>query len=168
MESLGAILKAERESRNLTLKNVSESTKIMEHLLKAIEDDQYELLASPVYAKGFLEAYARYLGLDPKEVLVHYQRHLEGVALSKRTGGEGRKNSTKKRVRLRRFLILAMVLILAALAFYLSVKPSYRPLPSFGRREPSINPSPSKPSPSPDQKEEHPPRTGLPEKSENP
>ena len=60
MEPLGKYLKAERESRKLSLKEVSESTKIREPLLKAIEEDRYEFLP-PTYVKGFLNAYARYL-----------------------------------------------------------------------------------------------------------
>ena len=66
MESPG---KAERESRNLSLKEVSESTKIREHLLKVIEEDQYELISSPVYVKGFLNICAKYLGLNPDDII---------------------------------------------------------------------------------------------------
>jgi cytoskeletal protein RodZ len=75
VESLGKYLKAERESRNLSLKQVSESTRIKERLLKAIEEDQYELLSSHVYVKGFLDAYARYLELDPNDIVLRYQKY---------------------------------------------------------------------------------------------
>jgi len=89
-ESPGKRLKAERESQNLSLKQVSESTKIRAHLLKAIEEDQYELISSPVYVKGFLEAYSRYLGLDPNDVVLQYQNYLEHKTLSKRPESEQR------------------------------------------------------------------------------
>ncbi|MGZ3592055.1 MAG: helix-turn-helix domain-containing protein [Thermodesulfobacteriota bacterium] len=71
MEFPGKYLKAERESRNLSLKEVSESesTKIREHLLKAIEEDQYELISSPVYVKAFLNICAKYLGLNPDNII---------------------------------------------------------------------------------------------------
>jgi len=75
MESLGKYLKGERESRNLSLKDVFESTKIKEHLLTAIEEDQYELLSSPIYVKGVLEAYARCLGLEPNDIVLQYQKY---------------------------------------------------------------------------------------------
>lgn len=75
MEPLGKYLKGVRESRNLSLKEVSESTKTKERLPKAIEEDQYELLCSPVYVKGFLDAYARYLGLDPNDIILWYQKY---------------------------------------------------------------------------------------------
>ena len=66
MVSVGKYLKAERESRNLSLREVSESTKIKELLLRSLEEDRYDLISSPVYVKGFLDAYARYLGLGRK------------------------------------------------------------------------------------------------------
>jgi len=70
MESPGKYLKAERESRNLSLKVISESTRIQEHLLKALEEDQYEVFKSSTYVKGFLRSYARYLGLNPTDLIL--------------------------------------------------------------------------------------------------
>ena len=81
MESPGKYLKAERESRNLSLKQVSESTKIREHLLKTIEEDRYDLLPHAVFVKGFLTAYARYLGLDPKDIILCYQKYVESLII---------------------------------------------------------------------------------------
>lgn len=53
MESLGKDLKAERELRNLSLEEAANFTKIREPLLRAIEDDRYELLPPSFYVKGF-------------------------------------------------------------------------------------------------------------------
>lgn len=84
MESLGKDLKAERELRNLSLEEAANFTKIREPLLRAIEDDRYELLPPSFYVKGFLVAYARYLGLDPNEVILRYQKEYpEGIGVSK-------------------------------------------------------------------------------------
>ena len=82
MESPGKYLKAERESQDLSLKEVSESTKIPERLLKAIEEDQYEIISSPVYVRGFLDAYARYLGLDSNEIIDWYKKYKQNDTLS--------------------------------------------------------------------------------------
>ena len=84
MESLGKDLKTERELRNLSLEEAANFTKIREPLLRAIEDDRYELLPPSFYVKGFLAAYARYLGLDPSEVILRYQKEYPaGVSISK-------------------------------------------------------------------------------------
>lgn len=97
MESVGNYLKVQRESQNLSLREVSESTKIKERLLKAIEADRYELLASPVYVKGFLEAYARCLGIDPNEIVPFCQKYMEHKNLLKAPGPKERVTSSKTR-----------------------------------------------------------------------
>jgi len=94
MESPGKYLKTERESQNLTLKEVSESTKIREPLLKAIEEDKYEFLP-PAYVKGFLNGYSKYLGLSPNDIILKYQKHLENKILSKGTESKQRITSSK-------------------------------------------------------------------------
>ena len=77
-ESLGRYLKKERESRNISLREVAKNTKVKEHLLKAIEEDQYASLPPPTYVKGFLLSYAKYIGLDPNDVLLRYENSLRG------------------------------------------------------------------------------------------
>ena len=72
-ESLGKYLKREREAKNVSLIEVAKGTKVREHFLRALEDDQYHLLPSPTYAKGFLLSYARFLGLDVAKVLERYE-----------------------------------------------------------------------------------------------
>ena len=144
MESPGKHLKAERESQDLTLKEVSESTRIREHLLIAIEEDRYELLP-PVYAKGFLNIYAKYLGLDPNDILLGYQKFLEHQTLSKETELKQRVTSSKKGVGLWFFLIAIIILFLGILIYCFSLKPINHFL-SFEKKESkstsSIPPSP--------------------------
>ena len=147
MESLGEYLKRERESRNLTLKEVSKSTKIREQLLGAIERNQYELLSSPVYVKGFLDAYARYLGLDPNDIILRYQRYLENVAPPKGTEVKPRITSTRKRGYLWLLFISAMILFLGGLIYYFSLIPINHFLSSPERKEPeSASSLPSPPT----------------------
>jgi len=72
-ESLGRYLKREREAKNVSLTEVAKGTKVREYFLRALEDDKYDLLPSPTYAKGFLLSYARFLGLDVAKVLERYE-----------------------------------------------------------------------------------------------
>ena len=67
--TLGEVLAAKRGERGLTIEQVSTATRIRAHYLSALESDQLERLASPVYAKGHLTTYARYLGLDPEPLV---------------------------------------------------------------------------------------------------
>jgi transcriptional regulator with XRE-family HTH domain len=79
IEPLGRYLKAEREMRNLSLEEAAKCTKIRENFLRAIEEDKYELLPHPIYVRGFLTHYAKYLGLDPAEVVHRYQQYHKPV-----------------------------------------------------------------------------------------
>ncbi|MGQ9648018.1 MAG: helix-turn-helix domain-containing protein [Thermodesulfobacteriota bacterium] len=72
-EPLGKYLKRERENRKVSLKEVSKQIKIREPFLRAVEEDQRDALPPTTYVKGFLSAYAKYLGLDPNEVLRRYE-----------------------------------------------------------------------------------------------
>ena len=136
MESLGKYLKAERESQNLSLKEVSESTRIKERLLNAIEEDRYDLISSPVYVKGFLDAYGRYLGLDSNEIILQYQENYEKRTPLKGPGLEQRKTSpslersiafSKRRVTLWLLIIATsvMLLLIAMFIYRISLQPRH-------------------------------------------
>ena len=77
-ETLGKYLRNQRESKKISLREVAKNTRVREHILKAIEEDQHHLLPPATYVKGFLLAYARYLGLDPNDVLLRYEKVLKG------------------------------------------------------------------------------------------
>ncbi|HUL31519.1 MAG TPA: helix-turn-helix domain-containing protein [Thermodesulfobacteriota bacterium] len=79
MESLGKFLRKERETRNISLEQVSKFTKIKQHHLKAIEEDQYDLLPAVPYVKGYLHVYAKYLALDPKNIALRYEEYLKSL-----------------------------------------------------------------------------------------
>lgn len=70
--SFGTWLRRQRELREISLRDVAERTKISLRYLEAMEDDRFDLLPAPVFAKGFLREYARYIGLSPDEVVNHY------------------------------------------------------------------------------------------------
>ena len=72
MGELGELLRKTREEKGLSLAQVEEATRIRSAYLQALEDEAYERLPAPVYARGFLKNYALYLGLDPQQVLASY------------------------------------------------------------------------------------------------
>lgn len=78
MKSFGAYLKEERESRKISLDEISRTTKIRRAILEAIERDEDEVLLPKAVAKGFIRTYARHIGLDPKEVMDTYAERRKG------------------------------------------------------------------------------------------
>ncbi len=79
MESPGKFLKKKRETRNIPLEEISNFTKIKEHHLKAIEEDRYETLPHTLYVKGYLRGYAKYLSLDPNDIILQYENYLKSL-----------------------------------------------------------------------------------------
>jgi cytoskeletal protein RodZ len=82
-ETLGKYLKNQRESKKISLREVAKNTRVREHVLRAIEEDQYHLLPPATYVKGFLLAYAKYLKLDPNDVLLRYETVLKGGPITR-------------------------------------------------------------------------------------
>jgi len=70
--SFGGWLRQQREVRQIGLREVAEASKISLRYLQAFEQDQFDLLPAPVFAKGFLRQYSEYVGLDADEVINHY------------------------------------------------------------------------------------------------
>lgn len=65
MESIGQILKAARERRQISIADVVVATKMTSTFVKAIEADDFDAIVAPVYARGFIKLYAECVGLDP-------------------------------------------------------------------------------------------------------
>lgn len=72
MDSFGTQLKTQREKRKITLDDVSASTKISNRFLSALETDRFDQLPGGIFNKGFVRAYARYLGLDEDQAVADY------------------------------------------------------------------------------------------------
>ena len=70
--SLGERFRAAREQRGLTLSDVAEHVRIRSVYLAAIEEDNWKAIGAPVYIRGFLRTYARFLGLDPEEAVSQF------------------------------------------------------------------------------------------------
>lgn len=68
-ETIGQQLRQAREQRNLTLEQAAQATHIRVHYLEALERGDLSRLPSKAQGRGFLRAYAGYLGLNPVALL---------------------------------------------------------------------------------------------------
>jgi transcriptional regulator with XRE-family HTH domain len=62
--TVGSELKTAREAKKITLDTISKKTKIPVKYLESLEQDQFDVFPSQVYAKSFIRAYAKVIGLD--------------------------------------------------------------------------------------------------------
>lgn len=78
LESIGEALRSAREAQGHSIQDVSVATRVRGPYLEAIERDEFQDLGSPVYVKGFLRAYATFLGLDPEPIVAAYRAKAGG------------------------------------------------------------------------------------------
>ncbi|MCI0414483.1 helix-turn-helix domain-containing protein [bacterium] len=73
MISIGEELKREREFREISLREISDATKINIRMLEAIEKDNFGALPGGIFNRNFIRAYAEFIGLDPELIIRKYQ-----------------------------------------------------------------------------------------------
>ena len=72
MSSFGETLRRERELRQISLREIAEATKINLRYLDALERDDFRHLPGGVFNKGFVRAYAQFIGIDPETMVTAY------------------------------------------------------------------------------------------------
>lgn len=125
--SLGERFREAREQRGLSLSEVAEHLRIRSVYLAAIEDENWSVIGAPVYTRGFLRTYARYVGLDPEEAVAGFNaasgaEPVQPVAPPRSpAGGYAREPAS-----LRPVLWIAGAIALALIGFviYLSLTPT--------------------------------------------
>src|SRR5258706_3984298 len=70
--TFGEELRRNRELREVSLESIAAATKISVRYLTALEKGDYSRLPAPVFTRGFIRAYASFLGLDPDEMVNGY------------------------------------------------------------------------------------------------
>lgn len=69
---IGQILKETRMSKQKTLDDIQEMTKIQKRYLHAIEENNFQALPGRFYARAFIKEYALVLDLEPDVLLQHF------------------------------------------------------------------------------------------------
>ncbi len=126
LASFGEELRREREIRGISLKEISDATKISRRFLEQIEKNDYRTLPAPVFTRGFVREYSRYLGLNAEEMVSRYNHaaagddriektaHLERLVQPEVEAGPPRKKGIPPAyARIDRNLIAAIVIALA-------------------------------------------------------
>jgi hypothetical protein len=72
MFDIGSSLREARLRQELDFPELEARTKIRPKYLRALEDEQFDILPAPTYIKGFLRSYAEALGLDGQPFVDEY------------------------------------------------------------------------------------------------
>lgn len=116
----GNAFREARNRRKIDLSEVEAATRIRVRYLRAIEDEDWDVLPEGVYTRGFIRTYGTFLGLDGERLAEDYRRDIEGepapaaaaVATTASTGSPQRRWPTRGAGA----LAVTAVLIVAAIA----------------------------------------------------
>jgi cytoskeletal protein RodZ len=115
---VGSALRRAREIRGITIDEAARDTKLRAEQLHALEQESFDDLGDPVYARAMLRTYAQYLGLRPERVVSVYAQHAAAVAPPEPPGKLGRVERGLAASRIRdnqKFLLVAAAVILLGL-----------------------------------------------------
>jgi cytoskeleton protein RodZ len=77
MPEIGETLREARMRRRIDMTEVETATKIRGKYLRALENEEWDLLPGPTFVKTFLRTYAEYLDLDPRLLVEEYRQRYE-------------------------------------------------------------------------------------------
>jgi cytoskeleton protein RodZ len=80
--TIGDLLRDTRKSYGGDINHIAATLRIRPSYLTAIEESQYDSLPGPVYAQGFVRAYAVHLGLDGEEAIRRFKQEVAGREIS--------------------------------------------------------------------------------------
>jgi cytoskeleton protein RodZ len=74
---IGATLRETRMRRRIDLGEVEAATKIRQRYLRALENEEWDVLPGGAYTRSFIRTYANHLGLDGERLADQYRRVVE-------------------------------------------------------------------------------------------
>src|SRR3712207_4173457 len=77
MPEIGDQLRETRLRSRIDIAEVEAATKIRAKYLRALENEEWDLLPGPTFVKTFLRTYADYLGLDARMLVEEYRQRYE-------------------------------------------------------------------------------------------
>jgi cytoskeleton protein RodZ len=122
MADIGTTLRETRIRARIDISEVEARTKIRAKYLRAIENEEWDLLPGPVYVKSFLRTYGDFLGVDSRSLVDEYKRRYERPAEQdlRPITARGRERERRRR-RVSLGPVGAVVLVLAAVVAALFV-----------------------------------------------
>jgi cytoskeletal protein RodZ len=114
MPDIGTTLREARMRARIDISEIEAETKIRAKYLRALENEEWDLLPGPTYVKSFLRTYADALGLDGKLLIEEYKlRHerLSDVELQPIAPPGRRERSRRPRAVIPRSWLVAVVVV---------------------------------------------------------
>ena len=154
MIPIGQDLKRERELRGISLKEIADSTKINIRFLRALEDDQLDVLPEKFFIRGIIRGYAKYLGLEEDSILNKYHDALQSLDKhekeEEKTFSQSSSMNIRNMIRIAAFgaTVIAVVVVLFFIFRGDESPPPIKPPPTKTITQREIIPQPTETEPS--------------------
>ncbi len=124
MADIGATLREARMRARIDITEVETRTKIRAKYLRAMENEEWDLLPGEVYVKSFLRTYSDYLGLDSRLLIDDYKRRYERLSDNELRpltplGRERERDRGRRGPLIPPWAAIGFVLVLVVVALYL-------------------------------------------------
>ncbi|CAA9495129.1 MAG: hypothetical protein AVDCRST_MAG69-1565 [uncultured Solirubrobacteraceae bacterium] len=116
MADIGEVLRETRMRKRVDMSEVEASTKIRAKYLRALENEEWDMLPGPTFVKTFLRTYAEYLELDARSLVEEYKQRYERPSSGELTPFAPMRRGNRGRRRRRLGPWIALLLVLVAIA----------------------------------------------------
>jgi len=115
----GETLRTARESQNLSLQTVAQQLNLSERSLARIEAGDFSQLPGHTFARGYVRAYAKLLGLDQNRLVQEFDQYTGTTASGSNVNSLGHIDEPVRLSRgMVRFFLFALVLLMVGGGFY--------------------------------------------------
>jgi len=152
MASIGQELRRERELRGISLKEIADSTKINLRFLRALEEDQFDILPEQFFTRGIIRTYANYLGLDEQNILNTYIESQQTQKFQEKSDAdkkeeifESPESALKKKKISKLFTLIVLAIISLIIVMYFVLRKEKPHPPNTLKIQPAIQETQEKP-----------------------
>jgi len=122
MPEIGDQLRESRMRNRVDITEVEAATKIRAKYLRALENEEWDLLPGPTFVKTFLRTYAEYLGLDARNLVEEYRSRYERPAQQELTpfgASLGSRRARPRRAVFAPWMAVLVAIVALVVALYL-------------------------------------------------
>ena len=91
MIEFGKTLRSARETKGYTVSQIAEMTHLKSQIVEGLENEDFSMIAAPIYGRGFVKLYCEAVGLEPKPLVDEFMAIMNGeheIAIKERPGAE--------------------------------------------------------------------------------
>ena len=91
MIEFGKTLRSAREAKGYTVSQVAEMTHLKSSVVEGLENEDFSMIAAPIYGRGFVKLYCEAVGLEPKPLVDEFMAIMNGereIAIKERPVAE--------------------------------------------------------------------------------